>query len=97
MTRIRTAAVCKTCYKARAASYRRVKKEAKKRADPLAAASAPVVVDARTKPCIECGEQKPLTDFYPHRPMADGRLNVCKPCHKVRYSRSYRRPLRKRS
>lgn len=32
------------------------------------------------KPCIRCGEQKPLPDYYKHPMMADGHLNKCKPC-----------------
>ena len=32
------------------------------------------------KPCIRCGKVKPLDEFYPHKGMRDGRLNVCIPC-----------------
>lgn len=32
----------------------------------------------------ECGEVKPLTDFYKHPRMLDGRRNICKECHKAR-------------
>lgn len=34
------------------------------------------------KPCIRCGEVKPLDDFYRHARMADGRLNKCIACVK---------------
>lgn len=37
-----------------------------------------------TKPCIECGVQKPLSEYYAHPGMADGHLGVCKECHKWR-------------
>lgn len=35
-----------------------------------------------SKPCISCGEIKPLSDFYAHPRMADKHLNKCKPCCK---------------
>lgn len=34
------------------------------------------------KKCIRCNIDKPLTDFYKHKAMADGYLNVCKECKK---------------
>jgi hypothetical protein len=40
-----------------------------------------------TKPCIECGKEKPHSEFYRHPGMRDGTRNVCKPCHKARTRR----------
>ena len=35
------------------------------------------------KTCKDCQIQKPLTDFYAHKGMSDGRLNTCKECKKT--------------
>lgn len=43
-----------------------------------------------TKVCIHCKIDKPVTDFYPHKRMRDGRLSVCAPC-KVIQADTWRR------
>ena len=39
------------------------------------------------KVCRECHVEKPLSDFYKHAAMGDGRLNKCKPCVKSRVNK----------
>jgi hypothetical protein len=39
------------------------------------------------KPCIECHEVKPIDEFYEHKELKDGHLNVCKTCVKARTRR----------
>ena len=40
------------------------------------------------KACIDCGQSKPLDDFYTNKSMADGRLNKCKVCFSA-YKKQY--------
>ena len=42
------------------------------------------------KTCFRCHVSKPLTDFYAHPMMADGRLGKCKECNKKDVRENYR-------
>ena len=41
------------------------------------------------KPCFVCAQVKPLTDFYKHPKMTDGRLGKCKECTKADVRANY--------
>ena len=47
----------------------------------------------KTKTCFKCGGVKPLSEFYKHPQMTDGRVNKCKACNKKDVSTNYRKNI----
>lgn len=48
---------------------------------------------ATSKACKDCGETKPLAEFYQHAMMGDGHLNKCKDCVREYQRRRHREKI----
>jgi hypothetical protein len=48
-------------------------------------------MNTTVKTCFKCNVEKPVTDFYVHPQMGDGRLNKCKECTKRDVAENYRK------
>lgn len=46
-------------------------------------------MDVFLKTCFKCKVEKPCTDFYKHRMMADGYIGKCKDCNKLDVQENY--------
>jgi hypothetical protein len=48
-----------------------------------------VIDNVIVKYCQECGEIKPITEFYENKRMKDGYFNICKECSRARSKNYY--------